>query len=157
LIFPVNLSRAVALNMLDQYLPQATVHQGLGFQTYIDQLGEMDISLSPFPYGNMNGLIDCARLGVPGVCMQGAHIHEAIDAGMWRRMGAPEWLIANDENAYEMAVCRLIDNPDQRRIISEQLVEQQTWRRFFDGDATAFANCVHALAFPSNHDVGLMP
>lgn len=125
-----------------EYLPNVTIHISLPFQAYLDVLAKMDIALSPFPYGNMNGLIDCAILGVVGVCMEGPQIHESIDGGMMRRMCMPEWLIAKNEEQYEKAVCRLIDNDSERLSIRKALLSNKKYQSFFNGDASIFANYV---------------
>ena len=130
-----------------RYLPNAVIYNDLPFQAYLDKLALMDIALNPFPYGNMNGLIDCATLGVIGVCLQGPQVHEAIDGGMMRRMGMPEWLIANNEDEYEAAVCRLIDDDAERIAIREALIQGKKYLNFFNGDALVFANYVKKIVF----------
>ena len=128
-----------------QYLPSATVYVDLPFQVYLDKLALMDIAISPFPYGGMNGVIDCATLGVPGVCMQGPQIHEAMNGGMMRRMGMPEWLIANNEEQYKLAVCRLIDNDAERYCIKDDLIKSKKYLTFFNGNASVFASHIKKL------------
>jgi hypothetical protein len=129
----------VCRRLILDYLPDAVVHFHQPFQIYLDKLAEMDISLSPFPFGGMNGVMDSARLGVVGVCMEGPQVHEAFDGGMWRRMGMPEWLIAHDEAEYESAVIRLIEHPEERLELGKTLVQGETWKTFFDGDASVFS------------------
>jgi len=84
-------------------------------------------------------------LGVIGVCMQGPQVHEAIDAGMMRRMGMPEWLIANNEEQYEATVCRLIDDDSERIAIREDLIQNKRYLDFFIGDGSIFANYVKQI------------
>ncbi len=139
------LTNAYYKQLILRYLPNAVIHIDLPFQAYLDKLALMDIALSPFPYGNMNGLIDCATLGVIGVCMQGPQVHEAIDAGMMRRMGMPEWLIANNEEQYEATVCRLIDDDSERIAIREDLIQNKRYLDFFIGDGSIFANYVKQI------------
>lgn len=127
------------------YLPNAKIHIGLPFQVYLDKLAQMDIALSPFPYGNMNGIVDCAKLGVIGVCMQGPQVHQAIDAGMMRRMGMPDWLIANNEEQYETAVCRLIDERAELVAIRENLIEGETYLNFFNGNPSVFSHYIRRI------------
>ena len=130
-----------------RYLPNAMIYMNLSHQVYLDKLSLMDIALSPFPFGGMNGIIDCATLGVVGVCMQGPQVHEAFDGGMMRRMGMPEWLIANNEEQYEAAVCRLIDDDAERFAIRDDLIKSKRYLNFFNGDASIFANYVKKLVF----------
>ena len=137
----------IVRKLILRYLPNAIIYVDLPFQIYLDKLALMDIALSPFPYGGMNGVIDCATLGVVGVCMQGPQIHEAMNGGMMCRMGMPEWLIANNEEQYEAAVCRLIDNDEERFGIKNDLIMNKKYLNFFNGNASIFANYVKKIAF----------
>ncbi len=127
------------------YLPGATIHLEKGFQSYANELAHMHISVSTFPFAGMNTIIDFAKSGIPGVRMDGPEVHEAFDPGMWRRMGMPEWAIANDEAAYEAVLCRLIDNPDLWQTMGEQLQQEERWRVFFNGDAMKFTMAVDQM------------
>ena len=136
------LDSEVYRQLILRYLPNANILIGLQFQSYLDKLALMDIALSPFPYGNMNGIIDCAMLGVIGVCMQGSQVHEVIDGGMMHRMGMPDWLIVKNEIEYEAAVCRLINQTTERVAIRDYLIESKKYLNFFNGDASIFADYV---------------
>ena len=139
--------------LIASYLPDATIHLSKSFQDYVNALSEMHISVSTFPYSGMNTVIDYAMLGIPGIRMQGPQVHEMIEAGMWRRMGMPEWTIVNDEQAYEAALCRLIETPGLRQTLGQQLQHEERWRVFFDGDATQFVDAVDAMI--ANHTAQL--
>ena len=90
-------------------------------------------------------MIDYAMLGIPGIRMQGPQVHEMIEAGMWRRMGMPEWMIVDDEAAYEAALCRLIDSPDLWQTLGQQLQLEERWKVFFNGDAMKFVMAVDQM------------
>ncbi len=139
--------------LIASYLPDATIHLSKSFQDYVNALSEMHISVSTFPYSGMNTVIDYAMLGIPGIRMQGPQVHEMIEAGMWRRMGMPEWTIVNDEQAYEAALCRLIEMPGLRQTLGQQLQHEERWKVFFDGDATLFVDAVDAMI--ANHTAQL--
>jgi hypothetical protein len=127
------------------YLPDATIHFAKDFQSYVNELSHMHISVSTFPFAGMNTIIDFAMSGIPGVRMDGPEVHEAFDPGMWRRMGMPEWAIAKDEQTYEAALCRMIDNPGLRQTMSHQLQKEERWQVFFKGDAMQFVMAVHEM------------
>ena len=131
--------------LIQCYLPEATIHLTKDFQSYVNELAAMHISVSPFPYSGMNTVIDYAMLGIPGIRMQGPQVHEMIEAGMWRRMGMPEWTIANDEAAYEAALCRMIDSPALWHTMSQQLQKEERWKVFFNGDAMKFVMAVDQM------------
>lgn len=135
------------------YLPAATIHLTKDFQSYVNELAAMHISVSPFPYSGMNTVIDYAMLGIPGIRMQGPQVHEMIEAGMWRRMGMPQWTIVDDEVTYEAALCRMIDNPALWQTLSAQLQNEERWKVFFNGDAMKFVMAVDQMIaqHPSPH------
>ncbi len=139
--------------LISSYLPDATIHLSKSFQDYVNALSEMHISVSTFPYSGMNTVIDYAMLGIPGIRMQGPQVHEMIEAGMWRRMGMPEWTIVNDEQAYEAALCRLIETPGLRQTLGQQLQYEERWKVFFDGDASQFVDAVDTMI--ANHTAQL--
>jgi hypothetical protein len=143
------LNGEVYRKLIRTYLPEAAIHFTQSFQSYLDKLAEMDISLSPFPFGGMNGVMDCARLGVVSVCMEGPQVHEAFDAGMWRRMGMPEWLIGSSEDEYEAAAVRIIENPALLRELNRTLVEGGKWGGFFNGDPSVFVEEIERLCAKS--------
>ena len=37
-------------------------------------LNDMDMFLSPFPFGNTNGIVDAFTAGLPGVCKTGREV-----------------------------------------------------------------------------------
>jgi predicted O-linked N-acetylglucosamine transferase (SPINDLY family) len=84
------------------------VHPELPYDAYTKQLGACDLFLSPFPYGNTNGIIDTVSLALPGVCLDGIEVHAHIDAAMFDRIGLPPDLVADSIDRYVAAACRLI-------------------------------------------------
>src|SRR5262249_20856106 len=52
-------------------IPHATVFPEATHERYMARLAECDLFLCPFPYGNMNSIIDAFQLGLPGVCLDG--------------------------------------------------------------------------------------
>lgn len=131
--------------LIQSYLPDATIHLTKDFQSYVNELAAMHISVSPFPYSGMNTVIDYAMLGIPGIRMQGPQVHEMIEAGMWRRMGMPAWTIVDDEAAYEAALCRMVDDPEIWQTLGQQLQGEERWKVFFNGDAMKFVMAVDQM------------
>ena len=131
--------------LIQSYLPEATIHLTKDFQSYVNELAAMHISVSPFPYSGMNTVIDYAMLGIAGIRMQGPQVHEMIEAGMWRRMGMPEWTIVDDEVGYEAALYRLIDTPGLWQTLGQQLQGEERWKVFFNGDAMKFVMAIDQM------------
>jgi hypothetical protein len=82
----------------------AVVHEEAPYDAYAERLAACDVFVSPFPYGNMNSIVDAALLGLPGVCLDGAEAHAHADAAYFRRMGFAEALIAQSREAYVAAI-----------------------------------------------------
>ncbi|ECD5544022.1 cobalt ABC transporter permease, partial [Salmonella enterica subsp. enterica serovar Kokomlemle] len=74
-------------------LPDAEVNAHMAVQDYQQALNSCELFANPFPYGNMNGVVDVVRQGLPGVCLSGPEVHTHIDEGLFRRLGLPDELI----------------------------------------------------------------
>ena len=101
----LELSRAVKAQV-----PGAVVFPELPHEAYMERLSKCDLFLSPFPYGNMNGIIDCFRFSLPGVCLDGAETHAHADAAFFARIGLPPALAAKTVDDYVAMAVKLIDD-----------------------------------------------
>jgi len=128
------------------WLDNATFHGTLAYADYMALLGTCDMFIDPFPYGNMNGIVDMAHLGLAGVCRVGPQVHEHIDAGMFHRLGLPGWLVADSTEAYVAAAVRLVDGHRERRALRLDLLERDAVQVFFQGDPTLLGERLLALA-----------
>ena len=145
----IGLGFAELKRRLADRLPNAVAHEELPYEAYAERLAACDFFVSPFPYGNMNSIVDAALLGLPGVCLDGPEAHAHADAAYFRRMGFDETLIAADQAAYVAAIVRLADDPTwlaQRRGAAARLGPAHP---FFDGDASLFADAVQGLLEPA--------
>ncbi|ECC1695429.1 cobalt ABC transporter permease [Salmonella enterica subsp. salamae] len=120
-------------------LPGAEVNAHMAVQEYQTALNSCELFISPFPYGNMNGVVDAVRQGLPGVCLSGPEVHSHIDEGLFRRLGLPEELIATGYEAYIRAVLRLVEEHDWREMLQRQLLDNDVERVLFQGHPEKFA------------------
>jgi hypothetical protein len=123
-------------------LPGAIVH---GFHAYADYLARIhhaDMFLSPFPFGNTNGIVDAFTLGVPGVCTTGREVFERIDGALFARAGMPAWTVTASVDGYVDAAIRMIDGHDEREALRARLIETKAVERFFEGDPSVFGERV---------------
>jgi glycosyltransferase involved in cell wall biosynthesis len=120
--FASGLVREQVGNFVRSYLANATVHQHQPYGQYMEHIAGCDLFLNPFPYGNMNGIVDMAMAGLVGICRTGPQVHEHIDEGMFRRAGLPDWLVAKTDEEYAAAAVRLIENHDERLALRRGLV-----------------------------------
>ena len=75
------------VRLIERYVGDATVYPHQPYADYMATLNRCDLFLSPFPFGNTNGIIDALTVGLPGVCKTGPQVFEHIDEGLFRRVG----------------------------------------------------------------------
>ncbi|HIB1616989.1 TPA: cobalt ABC transporter permease [Salmonella enterica subsp. enterica serovar Muenchen] len=119
-------------------LPGAEVNAHMPVQAYQTALNSCELFVSPFPYGNMNGVVDAVRQGLPGVCLSGPEVHSHIDGGLFRRLGLPEELIATGYEAYIRAVLRLVEEHDWREMLQHRLLDNDVEQVLFQGHPEKF-------------------
>ncbi|EEL2512902.1 cobalt ABC transporter permease [Salmonella enterica] len=120
-------------------LPGAEVNAHMPVQAYQTALNSCELFVSPFPYGNMNGVVDAVRQGLPGVCLTGPEVHSHIDGGLFRRLGLPEELTATGYEAYIRTVLRLVEEHDWREMLQHQLLDNDVEQLLFQGHPEKFA------------------
>ncbi|EDW6066443.1 cobalt ABC transporter permease [Salmonella enterica subsp. enterica serovar Oslo] len=126
-------------------LPGAEVNAHMQVQTYQTALNSCELFVSPFPYGNMNGVVDAVRQGLPGVCLTGPEVHSHIDEGLFRRLGLPEELITRGYEAYIRAVLRLVEEHDWREMLQHQLLDNDVERVLFQGYPEKFVDAISGV------------
>ncbi|MDR5732775.1 hypothetical protein QCE47_10530 [Caballeronia sp. LZ025] len=115
---------------------------GLPYMNYIGFLNDMDMFLSPFPFGNTNGIVDAFTVGLPGVCKTGREVFERIDGAMFMRAYMPGWLVADTAEEYIDAAVRLANNREEREALRKYMLEKNIVQRFFEGRPEVFGEMV---------------
>lgn len=92
------------------------------YPVYLKNLDACDIALGGFVFGNTNGAVDCLVRALPIVALDGPEIHQGSEQILMRPVGLPEWLVATSVSQYVEAALRLIDNDDERVLLSEGLI-----------------------------------
>ncbi|EAT0258363.1 cobalt ABC transporter permease [Salmonella enterica] len=123
-------------------LPGAEVNAHMPVQEYQTALNSCELFVSPFPYGNMNGVVDAVRQGLPGVCLDGPEVHSHIDGGLFRRLGLPEELVATGYEAYIRTTLRLVEEHDWREMLQHQLLDNDVELVLFQGSPEKFTDVI---------------
>jgi len=113
--------------------------------TYLERLGACDFFVCPFPYGNMNSIIDAMIMGVPGVCLDGEEAHAHADVAIFQRLGLPAELATADLEAYITAAVRMIDDKDWRAHCRDIASNIDLEKGFYTGDERLFCEAVYGL------------
>jgi len=121
-------------------LPEADAHVygSLDYPVYLKILNTMDMFVSPFPFGNTNGIVDSFTLGLPGVNLCGREVFEHIDSGLFARAGLPAWLTTSSPDEYVRAAVRLAEQHDEREALRQRLIDTKAVNRIFEGRPEAF-------------------
>ena len=107
--------------VVQQFLgDRVTVYPHQNYADYMAVISGCDMFINPFPFGNTNGIIDTVSAGLVGVCKTGPEVQEHIDEGLFRRLGLPQWLIADSGDAYVAATVRLASNHEERVTLRHQ-------------------------------------
>ncbi|MGP8438348.1 glycosyl transferase family 1 [Paraburkholderia fungorum] len=132
-------------NVVVRAVPGAVVHDFHGYAEYLARVNQSDLFLSPFPFGNTNGIVDALTLGLPGVCKRGREVLEQIDGALFERVGMPAWTVTDSVEAYIATAVRMIDQHDERTALRQRLIDTHAVQRCFEGRPQAFGESVLKL------------
>ena len=118
----------------------AIVYPHQSYADYMKVILECDMFINPFPFGNTNGIIDTVSAGLVGICMTGDEVHEHIDQGLFERLGFPKWLVAKNVGDYVSAAVRLIENYDERVLMSKKFSGNKKLEVMFKGRPEIFGD-----------------
>jgi predicted O-linked N-acetylglucosamine transferase (SPINDLY family) len=124
--------------VIREALPCAVVHGFHDYAGYLARVNRSDLFLSPFPFGNTNGIVDALTLGLPGICKRGPEVFERIDGALFERVGMPPWITAESVDDYIAAAVRMIDSRDERTALRQRLIDTRAVERCFEGRPQAF-------------------
>ncbi len=150
-VFPlggVGLAHAELARVVTERIKGARVSAELPHEAYMERLNECDLFLSPFPYGNMNSILDCFQLGLPGVCLDGPEPHSHADGAFFARIGLPRELVAQSIDDYVAAAVKLIDDREWRSRCRAIVENADLDAAFFTGDAGLFCKAIADLVWP---------
>ncbi|WP_020065415.1 glycosyl transferase family 1 [Paraburkholderia caledonica] len=146
---PAGLALDQMREVIGRAVPGAVVHEFCQYAGYLERVNRSDLFLSPFPFGNTNGIVDALTLGLPGVCKRGPEVFERIDGALFERVGMPPWTTADNVEGYIAAAVRMIQRHDERTALRQRLIDTRAVERCFEGRPEAFAESALALMLES--------
>jgi predicted O-linked N-acetylglucosamine transferase (SPINDLY family) len=126
-------------------IANAVIFTEMSHEAYLEHLNRCDFFLSPFPYGNMNSIVDAFQLGLPGVCLDGDEAHAHADGALFARIGLPRALVTRTRDEYVGQALRLIDDPEWRTHCRRIVASADLDAAFFEGDARLFCAAIADL------------
>jgi hypothetical protein len=130
---------------IGERLPMAIVNEEMPYQAYIERLAGCDFFVCPFPYGNMNSIVDAVMVGLPGVCLDGPEAHAHADVAYFERLGLPDALATSSVEDYVAAIVRLADDPPWLARCQAAARRVDRDHPFFAGDEGLFTRAIAAL------------
>ena len=143
----VGLAHAELERVVAEQIKGARVSAELPHETYMERLNACDLFLSPFPYGNMNSILDCFQLGLPGVCLDGSEAHSHADGAFFARIGLPRELVAQTVEDYVATAVKLIEDGEWRSRCRAIVENADLDAAFFAGDAALFCKAIADLVW----------
>ena len=131
--------------MIHRYLPDAEIYAHQPYPDYLATFSRCDMFLSPFPFGNTNGITDAVTVGLPGVCKTGPEVFEHIDEALFRRVGLPDWSIAASVEGYVAAAIRLADDYAERAALYQRLERPERLNALFEGSPECLGERLHQI------------
>jgi hypothetical protein len=113
--FAVGLSFHVAKRELEHQVPGCVVYSHLPYDQYLSELQSCDLFINPYPYGNMNTIVDTVILGLEGLCTNGREPHAAIDAALFKRLNLPNLHVVENIDDYSEQIAKFANEAFERR------------------------------------------
>jgi hypothetical protein len=145
--FSIGLSYVVARSQILRFIPDAEVHQQMPFARYLEVVRSCDMFVNPFPYGNMNTIVDTLLVDVPGICYEGQEPHAAIDKGIFSRIDHPRLVSLKSVDSIVSQVGHFAAalKDSQSAVGGERFVGRELMRPLFEGDSGIFVQSMSWL------------
>ena len=125
---------------IQSYLPTADVFPTLKYEPFIRELAKCDIALAAFPFGNTNSTVDTCLLTLPTVAHFGPEGPAQTDRLILESIGAPDWLVCQSDDEYFSTALQLINQPDLRQSVRDQLASLNIREQFFANERDVQSN-----------------
>jgi predicted O-linked N-acetylglucosamine transferase (SPINDLY family) len=128
----------VVKHEVEKQVPGCTVLAHLSYDQYLRELQICDFFVNPYPYGNMNTLVDSVIVGLEGICVSGRQPHASIDPALFNRLKIPNLYIENTLENYPKSIAEQANKAFENRrekkldISVASILNEETDRHFDD-------------------------
>ncbi len=113
-----------------------------GLADMMAEYADVDIALDPVPYNGGTTTLQAMWMGVPVLCLQGAHFVSRMGASFMTAAGLPDW-VARDDDDYVVIAQRVASDRHAllklKRGLREDLLQRKAW------DVVAHTQALQAL------------
>lgn len=128
-----------------RWLKRAVVHPRMAYPEYQVRLGICELSLSTFPFGGTNSVVDALQIGVPVVALDGDEPHSRFDGILLRYAGLDGFVVQTVDD-YVALVKWLAEDPALLAKARQKVADAGIEKEFYsphEGDASgAFARAI---------------
>jgi hypothetical protein len=139
--------------MINNILPDATVHHTSKYDIYFNNLTHCDFAISTFPFGGCNSTHDALQSGLPLITLEGVETHSKSDSYFLRYLEVDNRLITTTRENFKQMVLTLIED---EKVLSElrDHVKSLSFEKLIK-DIKTESNSIFAEVFTNlhkNHD-----
>lgn len=138
LAFSIGLNFHVVKYEIEKQVPGCTVLAHLSYDQYLKELQICDFFVNPYPYGNMNTLVDSVIVGLEGICVSGRQPHASIDPALFNRLKIPNLHIENTLTNYPNSIAEHANKSFENRhakkldVAVSSVLYEETGKHFDD-------------------------
>ncbi len=112
-------------------LDNSVVYPLMHYEQLLEKISLCDFALSPMPFGNTNGVVDCSMVGVPTVYCIGPELSSQTDAMVMDTFNGPMALRASDVGEYYTIAHKLIHDLEFRAEIRNSFNRDQIYNSIY--------------------------
>jgi predicted O-linked N-acetylglucosamine transferase (SPINDLY family) len=122
------------LQSIKSNLSNAEVYPLMKYEDLLEKISLCDFALSPMPFGNANGVVDCSLVGVPTLHCIGPEASSQTDAAIMRIIAAPGDLTCSNLDQYRETALRLIHDLDFRAKMRAAFIRDDVYNAIYQRD-----------------------
>lgn len=114
------------------HIANAEVYPLMQYRDLLDHISQCDFALSPMPFGNANGVVDCSLMGVPTLHCVGAELCSQTDAAVMTIFDGPPELSCKSIDEYQETALRLVHDLNFRAELRDKFSRDEIFRAIYE-------------------------